>query len=268
MFINNINPVLLRIGPFDIRYYGLVYVIGFILGYLFLRYNISKKKLKLSYDQLDSYFLWLIIGSIIMARLFDIFIYSWPDYANDLSQIYMIWNGGLAFQGGLIGAIIVTILFCKKYKIHFYDIADLLVIPTAFALVIGKLANYTNSELYGRITDSQSTPWCVVFKRIDDYCRHPTQIYESIANFVMFGILSSYYIYHEKVRKTYRKGTIFWTFVLTYSILRFIVTFYRDELLYTFLGISLNVGQWVSLVIIVVSCVFLWKLWKIKPKTI
>jgi len=272
MFIDNINPVLFTVGPFSVRYYGIVYVLGFLLGYFFLRYNIRNKRLKLTYDQLDNYFLWLILGSILMARLFDVFIYSWPSYANNFSEIYQIWNGGLAFQGGLIGAVIVTLIFCKRYKIDFYDIADLLVIPTAFTLIFGKIANYTNSELYGKITNPQSTPWCVIFKRNPDagnYCRHPVQIYESIANFFMFAALLTTYSYYEKFRKKYKKGTIFWLFVLLYSVLRFFITFYRDEPIYSVFGIGLNVGQWVCLATIAIACVFLWIiLRRIKPKNI
>ena len=254
MFINNINPVLLSIGPLSIRYYGLVYALGFLAGYFFLRHAIKQKKLKLTEDQLDVYMIWLIIGSILMARLFDVFIYNLPLYINNLSEAFRIWDGGLSIQGGLVGAIIVTLICCRRYKIHFYDIADLVVIPTTLTLFFGKLANYTNSELYGRVTN---VPWCVIFEKVDNYCRHPTQIYEAIAVLILFGILIAYYYYN----KHHKKGTTFWIFILGYSILRFAITFLRDEPLYA----GLNVGQWLSLIFIVVSCVFLWK---IKPKSI
>jgi phosphatidylglycerol---prolipoprotein diacylglyceryl transferase len=248
MFINNINPVLLSVGQFGIRYYGLVYALGFLMGYFFLRYAIKHKKLKLTEDQLDVYIIWLIVGSILMARLFDVFIYNLPQYINNLSEAFRIWDGGLSFQGGLVGAILVTAICCKKYKIHFYDIADLAVIPTALTLFLGKLANYTNSELYGKITN---VPWCVVFQKVDTYCRHPTQIYEAIAVLILFGILLLYHIY----KKPLKKGATFWIFIFGYSILRFTITFLRDEPQYA----GLNVGQWLSLVFIVISGIFLWK---------
>jgi len=258
MFINNINPVLFSIGPFGVRYYGLVYFIGFIIGYIVLRHAIKHKRLGLTVDQLDTYYLWLMIGSIVMARLFDVFIYNLPEYINNLSDAFKIWNGGLSIQGGLVGAIIVTIILCKKYKVHFYDIADVAIIPTAFTMFLGKLANYTNSELYGTITNVQATPWCVVFQKVDTYCRHPAQIYEAIAILLTFGILLGYYIYYLKNKKSHWKGTTFWLFMLLYGLLRFFITFLRDEPLY----LGLNVGQWLSIIMIIIAGIFLWRIWK------
>jgi len=262
MFINNINPVLASFGPFNIRYYGLVYFLGFLLTYLLLRHAIKNKKLKLTVNQLDSYFVWLMLGSILCARIFEVLIYDFNYYVSNLSEIYKIWNGGLSFQGGIIGAIIVTLIFCRKYKIHFYDLADLLVIPASLTLAFGKLANYTNSELYGKITDAISTPWCVVFQKIDNYCRHPTQIYEFFANIFMFATLLSYKIYNDKTKKDYKKGTLFWMFIIIYSILRLLLTFFRDESQY----IGLNVGQWTSIVTLIIAIIFLIKIKYIKRK--
>lgn len=223
------------------------------MGYFFLRYAVRQKKLKLQEDQVDIYITWLIVGSIVMARIFEVFVYNLPEYINNLSEFFRIWDGGMSFQGGLVGAVIVTYFFCKKYKIHFYDIADLAVIPTALTLFLGKLANYTNSELYGRVT---GVPWCVVFQKVDMYCRHPVQIYEAISILMLFGILLGYYLYYEKTHKKYLKGSIFWIFMIGYAILRFFITFLRDEPLYA----GLNVGQWISLLIIVISSIFLWKM--------
>ena len=253
MFINNINPILVSIGPISIRYYGLVYFFGFILTYFVLKHAVKNKKIKLTLDQLDSYFLWLLIGSILMARIFEVLIYNFQEYFNNPSEIYKIWHGGLSYQGGIIGAVIITLIFCKKYKIHFYDLADLIVIPAAIGLAIGKIANYTNSELYGTITNSITTPWCVVFQKIDNYCRHPTQIYEFIANIFMFTTLITYKIYYTKTQKRYQKGTLFWMFIIMYSILRFVITFLREETPY----FGLNVGQWTSLIMIIISIIFL-----------
>jgi phosphatidylglycerol:prolipoprotein diacylglycerol transferase len=266
MFINNINPILVSIGPLSVRYYGLVYAFGFLLGYFFLKYSITHKRLKMTEDQLDIFMIWLIIGSIFMARIFEVFIYNLPSYINNPIEMLRIWNGGLSTQGGLVGAIIVTYIFCKKYKVHFYDIADLAIIPTTFVLFLGKLANYTNSELYGTITNPLSVPWCVIFQKVDTYCRHPVQIYEAIAVLILFGILVLVYI--KSLKSTHKKqhmnGNIFWLFMLLYSVLRFVITFLRDEPLYA----GLNVGQWLSLVIILISAIFLWNIWKTESKSI
>jgi phosphatidylglycerol:prolipoprotein diacylglycerol transferase len=258
MFINNINPVLLSLGPFEIRYYGLVYAVGFLIGYLVLRKFIKSKRLKLTEEQLDTYFLWLIIGSVLMARIFEVFIYNLSYYAAHLSESYKIWNGGLSFQGGIVGAVIVTWIFSRKYKIHFYEIADVLIIPTTLVLAVGKLANYTNSELYGKVTD---IPWCVVFQRIDAYCRHPVQLYEFIVYLMIFFALLTYYNVNKD--KHHARGRTFWMFVILYSILRFVVTFLRDEPAY----LGMNIGQWLSIVSIIVAVLFLWKIKESKKDT-
>jgi phosphatidylglycerol---prolipoprotein diacylglyceryl transferase len=263
MFINNINPVLFSLGPFGVRFYGLVYSLGFLATYFFLRYHSKKGSLKLNEDQLDSYFIWLIIGSIFMARVFEVFVYNFPEYSSNLWEFFRIWDGGMAYQGGIIGAVAVTLFFGKKYNVKFYEIMDLLVIPAALALVFGKIANYFNSELYGTITNPQSTPWCVVFVKVDSYCRHPSQIYEAISILIIFGVLLWIYLYQKKHKK-HDSGILFWTFIGLYGLLRFLLTFLRDEPLY----LGLNIGQWISLVLILLSGWFLYRIWTHKSKNI
>jgi phosphatidylglycerol:prolipoprotein diacylglycerol transferase len=264
MFINNINPVLLNLGPFEIRYYGIIYALGFLIGYLFLRRRIKQKRLKLKYDDLDSFFLWLIIGVVVGARLFEIIFFSWPYYSIHPVEMLMIWNGGLSFHGGFVGAALVVYLFSKKHKLHFYDIADSLVIPTAFALALGRVANFINSEHYGMIADAAKTPWCVVYQKVDSFCRHPSQLYESMTNLITVGVLMCYDNYSQR-KGTYKKGTLFWLFVTLYGLLRFLVNFYRDDPSYQFfLGIS--VGQWLSVIMIVVGAVFLVRINLLAPK--
>lgn len=255
MFINNINPVLLSIGPLEIRYYGIIYALGFVIGYFFLKHRIKQKRLKLSIEQLDSYFFWLLISVLVGARVFEIIFFSWDYYSKDLLQMFAVWNGGLSFHGGLVGAALATYFFCKKHKVKFYEIADTLVIPAALGLALGRIANYINSEHYGKIAEAVKTPWCVVYHRVDEYCRHPSQLYESLKNLVIFGILMFYDNMSRKKAK-YKQGTIFWMFVLLYGILRFIVNFYRDDILYW----GLSMGQWLSALMVVVALVFLWRI--------
>lgn len=255
MFINNIDPVLLNIGPLELRYYGLVYAIGFLVTYLVLHHAVKTKRLHLTEEQLDSYFLWLIIISVLMARVFEVFIYNLPEYLNNPSEMYKIWHGGMSYHGGIAGVIIVTLIFAKKYKVRFYDILDIAALPAMSMLALGKLANYTNSELYGTITN---VPWCVVFQRIDTYCRHPVQIYEFLLYMLLFAILA---IYSKSKKWKKKPGNIFWMFMLLYGIARLGIAFLREEPVY----LGLNVGQWLSIILIIVSIVFLWKT---KPKNI
>ena len=119
MFYNNINPVLLSIGPFEIRYYGLFFVIGFIIAYFMLIYLSKRKELSLTKDDISDFILYSIVGTIIGARIFYIIFYNLKFYISNPLQIFAIWQGGLSFHGGLVGAIIAGFIFTKKKKIHF-----------------------------------------------------------------------------------------------------------------------------------------------------
>ena len=240
MIINNINPVITKIGSLEIRYYGIIFALGFVIGYFFLRHYIKNGRLKnVSTKKLDDLILYLIIGGVAGARLFYAIFY--PPYLLFTSplEIFMVWQGGLAFHGGLIGAIIAVYLFARKNKLKTLALFDALVIPAALGLAFGRIANYTNHELYGPIT---SLPWCVVFKTVEG-CRHPYQIYASITHFLTFLILLVVY------KKSKKDGTTFWSFILTYGIFRFITDLFKVELKFFGLGI----GQLVSIIMIIIG---------------
>ena len=185
MFYHNINPVLVSLGPFDIRYYGLVYAVGFLVSYFLLRWIAKKGKINnLTSDRADILILYLILGAVIGARVL-LFVFYYPaTFITNPLEVLMIWNGGMSFHGGLIGAAGAGLLFCRKYKVSFYQLGDFLVLPLAFFLFIGRIANYINGELVGTMT---SAPWCVVFRGYEG-CRHPSQLYEALKNLAIFFV--------------------------------------------------------------------------------
>src|SRR3989344_8619931 len=131
MFIHNIDPVIARIGFLEIRYYSLAYILGFVLAYFILLYYVKKNKIQnMDRDKLDNFLIFLIIGTVAGARIGYFFTKEISPFTH-LFDIFKIWQGGMSFHGGLIGIILVTIIFCRKYKIRFYDLADILVIPAA-----------------------------------------------------------------------------------------------------------------------------------------
>lgn len=246
MFYNNIDPTLLRLGPFEIRYYGIIYALGFILAYFFISYLAKKRELKLTKEDIWDFLFYLIIGTIIGARLFEIIIYNPTYYFKNPLEMLALWHGGLSFHGGLIGAIIAAFIYCKKKKIQFYDLADITIIPLAFGLFLGRIGNFLNGELVGRITN---LPWCVKFK---DYggCRHPSQLYESLKNLFIFSFL--WFLKNKKLKK----GIMFWSFILMYSVLRFFIEFFRapDEQIGFIIGLTM--GQWLNIIMFVVGLFF------------
>lgn len=240
MFYHNINPVLVTLGPFQIRYYGLIYALGFIVAYLMLRSFIRQKKLHMEERDLDTFLLYLIIGVILGARLAYILLYNLSFYLHHPLEFIMIWHGGLSFHGGLGGAVIASWLFCRKKKVSFLHLADYMVIPTALALALGRIGNFLNGELWGRMTD---VPWAVKFQGVEGF-RHPSQVYESAKNFLIFFVLL------WQIKKEHKEGYIFGVFLLLYGILRFLVEFVREPEIY--IG-PLTMGQVLSIPVFLIG---------------
>jgi len=207
------------------------------------------KQKNITKQQIYDYFIYLIPPSIIGARLLAV-ILNFNLYQDNLLKIFYIWQGGMAFHGGLIGAIIGTYFFCKKHKVHFYDIADIISIPLALGLSLGRLGNFINQEFYGRLTN---LPWGIHYDVVEGK-RHPSQIYESIKNFIIFIFLLNFY----KLKKL-KKGVIFWLFIFLYSLFRFLVEFYKDQPL---LYLNLTYGQIISIPLFILSIIILRKIGK------
>jgi len=256
MFYHNINPVLLNVGPFEIRYYGLVYAIGFLVVYFLFRWLAKKGEIKnFNLEKADSLALYLIAGSIVGARLLMFLFYSPATFISDPLEIFRLWNGGMSFHGGIIGAVVASLIFCKKHKVSFYKLADFTVLPLSLFLIFGRIANFINGELVGT---KANVPWCVVFKDYDG-CRHPSQLYEAAKNLVIFISLSILY-FSKDIKKKFKDGIIFWLFVLMYGVLRFIITFWRDDPRY----FGLSMGQYLCIAMIILSTIFLFKIQKNK----
>lgn len=254
MFYHNINPVLFNLGSLEIRYYGVIYALGFVIAYFFLLYFIRSKRLNLKEKELDDLLFYLLIGIIVGARLFEVLFYNLGFFLENPLEIFMLWHGGLSFHGGLVGAAIAIFIFCRKRKVQFYDLADALVFPAALALFLGRLGNFINGELYGRIT---SLPWCVKFKDVDG-CRHPSQIYESFKNLLIFAIL--WYTKDKKINgKKLPKGFFFWSFVLLYAVFRFIIEFVKQP---TVQVGFLTMGQVLCIAMFGVGVVFFYRILK------
>ena len=240
----NVNPELLNIWVFSIRYYGIIYALGFIITFFYL--NHQRKNLEFSKDQIYDLMLYLILGVILGARIFEVIFWQPSYYFNNPSQILAVWNGGLSFHGGLIGALISCYLFSKKNKINLLRLADFLIIPATLAVALGRLGNLFNSEIYGTISN---LPWCFNFMNVEG-CRHPYQIYSFLTHFLSFFTLLKI--------KNYKEGFLFWFGLFLFGITRFITDFWREEILYY----GLNLGQYFSIPLILISLYFLIKKFK------
>lgn len=249
MFYHNIDPVLLKLGFLEIRYYGVLWLIGFTAAYFLLKHLAKRKGLNLSSSDIDDLFLLLVISIVAGARLFYVLIYNFWAYLSDPLEIFAVWNGGLSFHGGFIGGVIALLFFCRKKKIDFFEIADIAVIPLAFGIFLGRMGNFINGELVGRITDM---PWCVNFKGHTG-CRHPSQLYESFKNLIIFSVL-----WMMKDKKMV-KGFFLWLFIFMYGSLRFFIEFFREPDPQMGFILGLTMGQILSLVMIAIGgCGLVW----------
>ena len=248
MFYHNINPVILDLGFAEIRWYGVIFAIGFLLTYFFLTYYAKNRKIH-NFKESDviDFLIVAVISVIVGSRLFEILFYNLAYYLQNPLQMLMFWKGGLSFHGGLVGLVIGAYFFCKKKKVRLLQLGDYVIIPVALGLSLGRFANFINSELYGTRTN---LPWCVNFKNAEG-CRHPSQIYESFKNLAIFFVL----FFTERKKKP-REGTIFFLFLILYGTIRFLIEFVKD-LPVVFLG--LKMGQVFCLFMVITGLVFLIK---------
>ena len=249
MWIHTLNPAIISVGPLEIRWYGLAYVLGFFLTVWWMQYLRKKGELKLSKDEIWDFGFWILVGVIIGSRLFEVF---WQPayYLSNPLNFLKIWEGGMSFHGGFTGTLVAVWWFCKKKNLNIAKMFDILAVPTIFALALGRLANFMNGELWGRPFNGK---WCVNFKNTGggDVCRHPSVLYAAGKRFIVFG-----WLLFLTLKNNFKPGFIALNFVLWEGLGRFIVDFYRYEQIYYF---GLTMGQLLSSVMIISASWFLIK---------
>lgn len=232
----NIDPVLLELGPLEIRYYGVLFALGLMGAYSVARFMAKQKKLSL--ETLDTLGVYLIIGLIAGARFGHIVFYELDYYLANPELILQVWRGGLASHGAAIGLLVAYALFLWRHKkVKFFDYADIMVIGAAIPASTIRLGNFFNSEIVGRPTDGT---WGVIFERVDDIARHPSQLYEFGMAALLFALLFGLW---KKLHKKVQPGFFMGLFFVLYFTLRFIVEFFKEYPLHA----GLTTGQWLSI---------------------
>lgn len=216
-----LDPIALKIGPISIHWYGIAYVVALGVGMWILAKLNKKQKAFKNSDQIFDYAFWLFLfGVIIGGRLGYVLFYNLPYYIKNPMKIFAIWEGGMSFFGGVIVAGIVTYFYCKKHKINFIKAGDIIVIPSALALVFTRIANFINSELVGRIIENPKWHWLGVDFG-DGVLRYPSQLFQALDSLVLFLILL--FIHSRKPKK----GTVLSCYLIFYGLFRFITEFWR-----------------------------------------
>ena len=245
----SIDPVIVSFGVIQIRWYGIAYVLGFLLGiYLIKQINQGYQK-RLKNKQIDDFFIWSVIGVILGGRIGYVLFYQTTTILTDPINILFIWKGGMSFHGGLIGIIISIFLFSKKYSIDFFQLSDLVSSVAPVGLFFGRLANFINVELYGRVTDF---PLAMIYPSIDQAPRHPSQLYEAFFEGVVLFI-----ILRHCNKKNYSQnnfGFITSLFLILYGIFRFLIEFLREPDAHIGLIFnSITMGQLLSVPLVIIG---------------
>ena len=241
MFINNFDPVAFQIMSFEIRWYSLAYILGIVIGWILCK-KIFIKNSDIS-EKFDDYITYLIIGIILGGRIGYIVFYNFSYYLDNFLDIFKIWQGGMSFHGGLLGIIVSSYIFAKKNNQNPFFYLDQVSLVAPVGIFFGRLANFINSELYGTVSD---VPWSVIFIKVDNLSRHPSQLYEAILEGLILFIILIYFTNKNYLNKP---GLISGLFLIFYSIFRFLIEFFRvpDEQI-GYLILSLTMGQIISLV--------------------
>lgn len=263
------DPIAFSIGPLSVRWYGLMYLLAFA-GVLLLgriRLNSSRQSAQLQHPGmdakgLDDLLVYGVLGVVLGGRLGYVLFYK-PDYylAHPL-EIFAIWQGGMAFHGGMLGVIAALALFARQRRLGFFQVTDFIAPMVPFGLAAGRLGNFINGELWGRVADPSVVPWAMVFPQAGDgLARHPSQLYQmALEGLTLFVLL---WWFSSKPRPT---GAVSGFFLLGYGLFRFIAEFARqpDDFL-GLLSLGMSMGQWLSVPMMVAGAFMMW--WAYKRST-
>ena len=241
MFINNFDPVAFQIMSFEIKWYSLAYILGIVIGWILCK-KIFIKNSDIN-EKFDDHIAYLIIGVILGGRIGYVIFYNFSYYLDNIFDIFKIWQGGMSFHGGLLGVIASSYIFAKKNNQNPFFYLDQVSLVAPVGIFFGRLANFINSELYGTVS---SAPWSVIFIKVDNLSRHPSQLYEAFLEGVILFLFLIYFVNKDFLKKP---GLISGLFLIFYSLFRFFVEFFRvpDEQI-GYLLLNLTMGQIISLV--------------------
>jgi len=222
-----INPILIAIGPFAIRWYALAYIVGIIAGWFYARAIIASEKLwggpaPLTVLDFDDFVIWITLGIILGGRTGYVLFYNLPHFAEHPVEILQLWNGGMSFHGGVTGCVVAIVLFALRRHIPMLSLGDVTAAVAPIGLFLGRIANFINGELWGRPTDA---PWAMVFPNGGPIPRHPSQLYEAMLEGVVLFVVLGLMVRAGTLR---RPGVVTGVFALGYGVARIVCELFRE----------------------------------------
>jgi phosphatidylglycerol:prolipoprotein diacylglycerol transferase len=258
------NPVAISLGPIAIRWYALAYIGGIVLGWIYARALIKSEKLwggpaPISLVQMDDFILWVTVGIIVGGRSGYVLFYNLPFFIEHPAAIFKLWEGGMSFHGGFLGCVVAVMWFARRNGISILSLGDITTAVGPIGLFLGRLANFINSELWGRITDP-SLPWGVIFPNGGPLPRHPSQLYEAfLEGIVLFTVLAVMI----RMGALKRPGLILGSFITIYALARITGEMFREpDPQLGFLWGGLTMGMLLSVPMIVAGIILIVLAWR------
>ncbi len=261
-----IHPVIFHIGPYPVRWYGVMYLVGYLVGARIAERRGERGLVKLTHDDVGLLIGYLMIGMLIGARLMYAVVYQPGHFLNQPLEFFEIWHGGLSFHGAVIGMVTAVAIFSHNHKLPFFQVADTLALAGTPGLFFGRLGNFFNAELYGRPTH---VPWAMIFPTDPLHLpRHPSQLYEALGEGVLLAIILFWLERRSVKRGWYRPGVLSVAFLVGYGVIRFLIEFTRqpDPQLGLVLG-PFSAGQLLCAGMIVVGSGLAAYVWRQAPAT-
>jgi phosphatidylglycerol:prolipoprotein diacylglycerol transferase len=254
-----IDPVLISIGPFAIRWYALAYISGLIIGWRYCLAIAARPPHVARTQDVDDFLVWATLGVILGGRIGYILFYKLGYYVANPLELFALWHGGMSFHGGALGVIVAILLFCRRRHISFLAFADIIVCAVPIGLFFGRIANFINAELWGRTTDVY---WAMIFPTDPDHLpRHPSQLYEALLEGVVLFVLLLVCQRFTSARQ--RQGTLSGIFLIGYGAARITSEFFRQpdpQLGFLFFGATM--GQLLSVPLLIIG---LWLILRARP---
>jgi phosphatidylglycerol:prolipoprotein diacylglycerol transferase len=258
------NPIALQIGPIAIRWYALAYICGIVLGWIYARSLVKKERLwggpaPMTLTQLDDFILWVTIGIIVGGRTGYVLFYNPVFFAQHPGEIFELWKGGMSFHGGFLGCVAAVMLFARNNGISILSLGDITTAVGPIGLFLGRIANFINSELWGRPAD-ESVPWAMVFPNGGPLPRHPSQLYEAgLEGILLFTILAVMI----RMGALKRPGLILGSFIAIYAFARITGEFFREpDPQLGFLWGGLTMGMLLSVPMIIAGAILIVMAWR------
>lgn len=222
----DIDPVAIAIGPIVIRWYALAYLSGFLLAWKYALWIVSRDPVpgqRPNKDDVDNFIPWAVIGVILGGRIGYVLFYQFDLYAADPLEALKVWHGGMSFHGGALGVIVALFAYSYLHKFSLLRLSDAACAGVPIGLFLGRIANFINGELYGRVSD---VPWAIVFPRGGSLPRHPSQLYEAVLEGLLLFTILFLLIRRDDIRN--KPGLVTGVFLAGYGILRFLVEYVRE----------------------------------------